>query len=357
MALDVGLAHALEIVPALVELADVVEAEPLELAQLLAAQGGPVGRLLLAARPRAAAPRRRAVDPLQTQRFAPLVLPVSFLVHGFRWNYGGWPQPPASAARQAIRPWITGGGRIVALRDDIGIAQPFCCCRQRRLVAGMHQRQGLLRADLVADPAHLRQPDGVVHGMARMPPAAAQLDHGQAQRPGVHRVHPARRGRRHRPHQRCPRQMGRGPLQEVHRPAQRRAPCARTARPRHPRRVPPPPQHGRHRRRRRGRPGPAPRRTAPAPPPRSRGCAASPLQHGDALGDLDRVAGGVPEALAHVGQQGHRRQAGAMGDADDAARQCRGLLAGRHEGARAGLDVHHQGLQARRPASWTGSRR
>ena len=103
-----------EIVPARVELADMVEAEPLELAQLVAGQRRPVGRLLLAARPLAAAPRRRAVDPLQTQRFAPLVLPVPFLVHGFRWNYGGCRNRPQAPRAQAIRPWITGGGRIVA---------------------------------------------------------------------------------------------------------------------------------------------------------------------------------------------------------------------------------------------------
>ena len=70
------------------------------------------------------------------------------------------------------------------------------------------------------------------------------------------------------------------------------------------------------------------------------------LEHGDGFADLDRVARRVTEALTHLGEQGHGRQAGAVGDGDDAAGQGLGALMRRHEGAGAGLDVHDQGLQA-----------
>ena len=51
MPLDLGLAHALEVVPAAIELADMVEAQPLELAQPLAARGRPVEPRLVTALP------------------------------------------------------------------------------------------------------------------------------------------------------------------------------------------------------------------------------------------------------------------------------------------------------------------
>ena len=53
-----------------------------------------------------------AAGTLQTQRLAPLVLPVPFLVHGFRGDYGRLPWPPARLRRagvdadQTIRSWI-----------------------------------------------------------------------------------------------------------------------------------------------------------------------------------------------------------------------------------------------------------
>ena len=73
---------------------------------------------------------------------------------------------------------------------------------------------------------------------------------------------------------------------------------------------------------------------------------ARPCSMAMALADLDRVAGRVAEALAHLGEQGRGRQARAVGDADDAAGQGLGALVRRHEGAGAGLDVHDQRLQA-----------
>ena len=168
-------------------------------------------------------------------------------------------------------------------RDDIGVAQPFCRCRQRRLVAGMDQRQGLLRrrprrrsrAPRVSPTAW-----STAWPACRRPPPSSTTARPSA-RASTACTRPAAAGA-HRPHERCPRQMAprAAPGGPPARPA--RAPCARTARPRHPRRVPPPPRHGRHRRRRRGRPGPAPRRTAPASPRASRGSRGLALEDGDA---------------------------------------------------------------------------
>ena len=61
---------------------------------------------------------------------------------------------------------------------------------------------------------------------------------------------------------------------------------------------------------------------------------------------FDRVARGAGERLVHVGDQRHGRQAGAVRDRRDALRQLARRFERGHEGARAGLHVHHQAFEA-----------
>ena len=67
----------------------------------------------------------------------------------------------------------------------------------------------------------------------------------------------------------------------------------------------------------------------------------------DGVADFDGVAGGAGERLVHVGDQRDGRQAGAGRDRRDALGQFARALERRHEGARAGLDVHDQAFEAR----------
>ena len=68
-----------------------------------------------------------------------------------------------------------------------------------------------------------------------------------------------------------------------------------------------------------------------------------PAQHGERLADLDRVARGAPEDLVHVGDVRLAAQAGPLGDLDERVGK-RPRVA--QEGARAGLHVHHEALEA-----------
>ena len=68
-------------------------------------------------------------------------------------------------------------------------------------------------------------------------------------------------------------------------------------------------------------------------------------EKGDRIGDLDRIAGGARERLVHVGDERDRRQAGADRDRGEPAREVARAFEARHEGARAGLDVHDEALQ------------
>ena len=66
----------------------------------------------------------------------------------------------------------------------------------------------------------------------------------------------------------------------------------------------------------------------------------------DRLAHLERVAGGGPEDLVHVGDQRHGVLPGAGRDLHQRPRQRLGVLAGGHERARAGLDVEHERVEA-----------
>ena len=64
------------------------------------------------------------------------------------------------------------------------------------------------------------------------------------------------------------------------------------------------------------------------------------------IGDLERIAGGGGERLAHIGEQRPRRQAGAVADIAEALRQRLGLVELAHEGAGAELHVHGEAGEA-----------
>ena len=80
-------------------------------------------------------------------------------------------------------------------------------------------------------------------------------------------------------------------------------------------------------------------------------------QHGDALGHLQRVAGGAAEALAHVGDQGDRGRPAPRATATMLRASARACSSVGMKAPEPHLHVHHQRLQARRRASWPGSRR
>ena len=310
-----------------------LEAEPLELAQPVAGLGRPVaGR---PSRSPAHSQQRGGMPPpapSQTQRIAPLVLPVPFLVPWLSTETmaGGARPPQDCAARAGCEPCRSDDPlvdrrrrrRRLAIADDIGIAQPFCRSRaMRRFVAGVDQRQRAVRAR----PRRRRRaprsarprgrPDGP-HGGGRRR-ARPRPGPGRGRRPL--RTWPARgecTGRTSG----CRRQVACVALEQVARAAQRARPCGRSA-PRRRRRPGPPPP----RLRPASASGASPARASASPhsariTSRSCGCAGSPCSMAMALADLDRVAGTMAEALAHVGDQGHGRQAGAVRHADDAAR-------------------------------------
>ena len=99
MLLDLGRAHAGEEVPLAVELAHMVEAEELELAQPVARHGCPIGPALPAAGPGAAPLTLWSIDRLEAQRLRPFVLAdPAYPRHGTRlWSLAGRPQAAATA--------------------------------------------------------------------------------------------------------------------------------------------------------------------------------------------------------------------------------------------------------------------
>ena len=69
------------------------------------------------------------------------------------------------------------------------------------------------------------------------------------------------------------------------------------------------------------------------------------LEHAQRMAHFDGIAGRVGERLVHVGHEGRCRQARAACDLDDRTRERTGIVEPRHEGARAGLHVHHQRVE------------
>ena len=253
---------------------------------------------------------------------------------------------PQAPVAQPIRSMNHGGGWAVAGLYHIGIAQPFCRCRHRCLVAPVDQGQ----RDCPALPrrrCHAPRLRPTAWSTAwpacRRPPPSSTTARPSA-RASTACTRPALVGM-DGAHDRRPRQMRRVPLEQVRRPAQPVDHARRNAPRRRPRRWPPPP---------RARPAAG---SAASPPSASasphsssttsssRGCAGSPLS----MAMLSATSTALPAvwprhwpisvSSARVGSPAPRATPTML------SRQRRRLLVRRHEGARAGLHVHHQRLQ------------
>ena len=88
--------------------------------------------------------------------------------------------------------------------------------------ARVDDRERLVGTDRVARPAHLREPDRGVDGVLDPVTAAAQRDHQETDRPGVHARDDAGPSGRDGASYRRRRQVSVGALDEVARPAERR---------------------------------------------------------------------------------------------------------------------------------------
>ena len=182
---------------------------------------------------------------------------------------------------------------------------PARACVHARASAARRRRRAC-RSDSTSD-----RPTAGSMRVAGAQAPAAEIDDRQADLSRVHRSEHSRRARRGTSqHHRRTRQPGEAGEQHVGRPAERRAPCVRSARP--PRRRPVP-----------GGPSRWPCAASSATPPSASISAASASvtsfqtrlarraagEEVDRLAHLERVAGRAAEHLVHVGDQRARRQA------------------------------------------------
>ena len=218
----------------------------------------------------------------------------------------------------------------------------------RRRVARVDDRERpAARADLLAEPGDVDEPDGVVDRPAssrsRPPPSSSTAT--PTSRTAIARTRPV--SLRVAPRARAARAAGGGRGRRAGRPGRRaRRTCARSARRRRPRRAPRRRRRAPPRRRRAARRAAAASAHSASVTSTSRGSAArgwvSALER---LAHLDRVAGRAAEHLVHVGEQRLAGQPVAARDRDDRARQLGARSRLGHERARAGLDVHHERVE------------
>ena len=210
--------------------------------------------------------------------------------------------------------------RGLRLADRVGGGDHRGGALSMLVAARMNQRQGLAAPHLGAHRQQPRKPDGMVHGISRPRPAAAQRHHSQPDVARCDAGHKAVPVGLHRPFERHCGQMTPASLDEVGGPAERlhHAPeglgsasaVQRLARPVEPGRPAI----------RRSRPTCSISAASASVTSASRAVAPRAGEELDRVRHLHRIAGRGGERLVHVGDQRRRRQPGAVGDLDQARR-------------------------------------